>query len=295
VKAWRCAALLAALAATPAFALEFEPSVRYWISEGRTTWNHNAQPANPGFGNPTSQLTYSGMKSGVLEFGLTVRFGEFFGAAAIGAGAIDGGTLRDEDWFVGQVKFSDTDSVIKGDALNYWMLDFGRNLAWNERGLLAVFIGYGQYHEIIEAFGATDNLANGAVLVPSSVKVITNDAKWTFVRLGLNGKVRLGQRFTFLGEIAYAALDLRNEDSHHLRNDLGPVPNIHMRGTGNGVMWQLEGRVALFKGASLSLAYRDWRFKADGTISFGASGRSLPLNAFETTRSGARVGFNYVF
>src|SRR6185503_12707696 len=104
-----CAAAFAGEAA----AVEIEPSIQYWASEGKTTWNHNAKPANPAFGNPTSQLTYSGMKSGIVEMGLTVRIGEWFGTGTFGSGSIDGGTRRDEDWLAGQVKFSDTDSAIR--------------------------------------------------------------------------------------------------------------------------------------------------------------------------------------
>lgn len=265
------------------------------MSEGKTTWNHNAQPASPIFGNPTSQLTYSGMKSGILELGLTVRINGFFTAFAIGQGKIDGGNLRDEDWLAGQVKFSDTDSVIKGDEIRYFMLDFGYNFFQHKRAGVGGFVGYGEYHEVIDAFGVADKLAGGAQVIPTSVRVITNDAKWTFLRLGVNGRFKPWEPLTLLAEVAILSTDLTNEDSHHLRGDLGPVPNIHMSGSGNGSMWQLEARYNVFKGATLSLAYRDWRLQADGTIRFGASGQSLPLNKFETTRSGARLGFSYRF
>ena len=286
----------AAAFAGPAVAVEIEPSIQYWMSEGKTTWNHNAQRANPAFGNPTSQLTYSGMKSGIAELGLAVRIGEWFGAGTFGSGSIDGGTLRDEDWLAGQVKFSDTNSVIKGDEIRYWMLDVGRNVFRNRKFAVAALGGFGKYQEVIDAYGATNNLAGGAVLAPASTRVITNDATWTFFRMGAAGRFRPWEPLTLSAELAYLpVVDLSSEDSHYLRGDLGPVPNIHMSGTGDGHMWQLEARYNVFKGAILSLAYRDWRFRADGTIRFGASGQSLPLNNFETTRSGARLGFSYRF
>lgn len=276
--------------------MEFEPSIRYWESEGKTTWNHNAQPASPIYGNPTSQLTYSGMKSRIVEVGLTVRVSEWFSTGTFGTGSIRGGTLRDEDWLAGQVKFSDTDSVIKGDEIRYWMLDVGRTVFRNRRFAIAPFAGFGKYQEVIDAYGATNNLAGGAVLAPTSTRVITNDATWTFFRIGVVGSFRLVQRLTLSAEAAYLPVaDLTSEDSHYLRGDLGPVPNIHMSGTGDGHMGQLEARYNVFKGAVLSLAYRDWRFTANGSIRFGANGQSLPLNKFETTRSGARLGFSYLF
>jgi len=287
-------ACVAALAG-PAAAVEFEPSIQTWLSKGSTTWNHNAQKANPAFGNPTSQLTYSDMKSDILEIGLTVRHREFFGTATIGTGAIDSGTLRDEDWLAGQVKFSDTNSVIKGDELHYWMIDVGRNFFWSERTTLGAFIGVGQYYEVIDAFGITDNFT-GATVRPASTRVISNDARWTFFRLGVNGKLSPWAPLMLTAEIAYLPfVDLKSEDSHYLRNDLGPVPNIHMEGSGDGLMWQVEARYTIFTGASFFVAYRDWRLKADGDIRFGSSSQRLPLNNFETTRSGVRLGFAYRF
>lgn len=275
--------------------MEFEPSIQFWKSEGKTTWNHNAQQANPALGNPTSQLTYSGMKSDIIELGLTVRHGDFFGIATVGTGSIDSGNLQDEDWLAGQVKFSDTNSAIRGDELHYWMLDGGRHLLWVPRATLAAFIGVGQYYETIDAFGVTDNFT-GAITVPSSRKVITNEARWSFFRIGLNGKVSPWTPLILSAEVAYLPyVDLSNEDSHHLRGDLGPVPNIHMNGTGDGLMWQAEARFTIFTGASIFVAYRDWRFKADGDIRFGSSSQRLPLKDFETTRSGVRLGFSYRF
>lgn len=286
---------LAALAGQAA-AVEIEPSIRYWSSEGRTTWSHNAQPADPVLGNPTSQLTYSGMRGGLVELGLTVRGGEWFGTGSFGSGSIEGGKLRDEDWFAGQVKFSDTDSVIQRDDIRYWVLDVGRDVFRARRFAVAAFGGLGKYQETIDAFGVTDNLGAGAVLVPVTTRVITNEATWTFFRIGAIGSFRPVERLTLSAEAAYLPiLDLSNEDSHHLRGDLGPVPNVHMSGSGDGYMAQVEARLAVFRGAIVSLAYRDWRFTADGTIRFGPSGESLPLKRFETTRSGARAGFSYRF
>jgi hypothetical protein len=275
--------------------VEFEPAVQLWKSEGKTTWNHNAQPANPAFGNPTSQLTYSGMKSDVIEVGLTVRHWQFFGTATIGTGSIDSGNLQDEDWLAGQVKFSDTNSEIRGDSLSYWMLDGGYHLVRGPRGSFAGFVGVGQYYETIDAFGVIDNFT-GVTTVALSRKVISNEARWSFFRLGVNGKVTPWAPLTLSAEFAYLPyVDLSNEDSHHLRGDLGPVPNIHMTGSGDGVMWQVEGRLTIASSASIFVAYRDWRFRADGDIRFGSSSQKLPLNSFETTRSGVRLGFSYRF
>jgi hypothetical protein len=235
------------------------------------------------------------MKSDVVELGLTVREGDFFGALSVGTGSIDSGNLQDEDWLAGQVKISDTNSAIQGDQLYYWTLDGGRHLLWVPHATLAAFVGVGQYYETIDAFGITDNLT-GATVRPTSVKVITNDARWSFFRIGLNGKVSPWAPLILSAEVAYLPyVDLSSEDSHYLRNDLGPVPNIHMTGTGDGLMWQAEARFTIFSGASVFVAYRDWRFTADGDIRFGTSSQRLPLKNFETTRSGVRLGFSYRF
>lgn len=104
------------------------------------------------------------------------------------------------------------------------------------------FIGFNYWQEEAEAFGARcnrDDLAGafcgppGSIVVPFSTKVITNQASWAALRLGAEMKVSLRDRLSFIGDAAaLPAAYLWNEDSHHLRRDLGLGPNIEDQGIG---------------------------------------------------------------
>ena len=44
-----------------------EAGGRYWWSQGKTQWNHNAQRADPALGNPTSVLIYDRLYAHSIE------------------------------------------------------------------------------------------------------------------------------------------------------------------------------------------------------------------------------------
>ena len=99
--------LLGAAGAAQAQAGEF--GVRYWYSEGKTAWSHNAQMLNPSLGNPTSILTYDGLKAHSVELHGRKSFNDnLYIKGYAGFGGIKSGSLDDEDFLAGQVKFMDT-------------------------------------------------------------------------------------------------------------------------------------------------------------------------------------------
>jgi hypothetical protein len=78
------------------------------------------------------------------------------------------------------------------------------------------------------------------------------------------GRARLGLDVAL---VPYAKF--RNEDSHHLRGDLGPVPNIVDSGDGWGVQSDLELRYQIARRTEVGLGVRYWYFEArDGTSDF---------------------------
>jgi hypothetical protein len=134
----------------------------------------------------------------------------------------------------------------------------------------------------------------GSVAVPFSTAVISNEALWHGFRFGLNGEVYLTPRFKISGEVAWIPYArLSNEDSHHLRADLGPVPNIVHSSVGDGIA--LEGVLSydLTDRFTIGVGARYWHFEAEGgTVVFAAQTpfpANATLNKFESERYGAFV------
>src|SRR5436190_6327077 len=194
--------------------------------------------------------------------------------------------LNDQDFSAGQVKFSETNSSIKEGTLGYLTIDGGFDFVRRYRTSLGVFGGFNYWNEKVEAFGSTSVVPPGAPAIPNGTKVITNEMNWYSFRVGLAGRVQVGDSLNLSGTIAAVPVAvLRNDDSHHLRTDLGSTPNITMDGTGYGVQLDGEARFNLFKHTDIGLGARYWRLKATGDIHF-AGGPALELKEFQSTRYG---------
>jgi hypothetical protein len=269
----------------------WEFGVRYWWSRGSTQWNHDASGASPFFGNPTSVLVYDRLNAHSVEAHAARRWrSRWFASGSIGGGTIYGGNLNDSDYFAGQVKFSETNSSVTDGDLAFLTLDVGYDPFRSAAGsALGIFGGFNYWNEKVVASGASFVVPEGATGVPSNIPVITNEMKWYSIRAGLNGRLQLTEKARFTASVALVPRTwLRNNDSHHLRSDLGPTPNIRMEGTGRGVQLDAEARYALYKSVELGLGLRYWRLRADGEIRF-AGGQPLPLNEFESKRYGATL------
>ncbi|HVL35945.1 MAG TPA: hypothetical protein VM489_09785 [Burkholderiales bacterium] len=285
------AALCLAFYGIPLLAAErpaTELGVRYWLSEGRTAWNHTA---GGGFGNPTSVLTYDRLTAHSVELHAHRGLGEaWFVRGDAGVGHIRSGRLDDDDYFAGQVLFSSTRSDVRGDGLSHFTLDVGRTLggAWQARGArLHLFAGYQYWSERYEAYGLRYRVnLFGDPDLGGNVPVIRNEVRWSSLRAGIGGRFELG-RTALLADFALVPYtELHNRDFHYLRGDLGPVPNIHMNGHGSGWQFQAEARRALGRNVELGLGVRHWHLKADGTIRFQPAPGGLPLNRLETRHTG---------
>lgn len=120
-----------------------ELSAGTWISVGDTRWAHDASSV-PGFGDPTSKLTYKDVGSNVID--LTGKFWlspRTFGRLNGGFADIGGGRLTDDDYATGQRVFLRTTSNIGGNNMYYINADLGGRVMdfVNSRGYLDIFEG----------------------------------------------------------------------------------------------------------------------------------------------------------
>ena len=267
-----------------------EFGVRYWYSDSTTTRSHNAQPLVPSLGNPTSVLTYEDLRAHALELHGRKRFGgSWFVKGNAGIGTIKNkASFDDEDFFAGQVKFSDSTSVVNGDKLAYFTIDVGRDLWRFRNGSAGLFIGYQYWSETLDAFGAAFTVGN-VPRIPDSVAVISNEVTWNSLRAGITATTHLSAATRFTVDAAFVPFAHgRDEDSHLLRqnpNDLGPAPNIHIQGDGYGFQLDLELRHAVQRDWEIGAGVRYWWLRAtDGTRN--AAGTSVPLVELESERFG---------
>ena len=279
----------------PAQAQDAELGVRYWYSSAKSTRSHNAQSVDARLGNPTSVLTYTNLDAHALELHGRKSFaGDWFVKGNAGLGTITGGSLRDEDFNVGQVRDTDTTSTVKGNGLRYASIDFGRELWRFENGTAGLFVGYHYWRERVDAYGVVSILGSTPiVLIPDSVPAITNETTWQSLRIGLAAAARVGPQTRFAFDAAFVPYaHLRDEDSHWLRQDasagpffLGPAPNIHIEGAGYGFQFEFELRHTLQAAWELGAGLRYWWLRSeDGTRK--ALGTSVPIIEIESQRVG---------
>lgn len=294
-RALRTIALLLLLAALPVAAQErgFDLGVRYWLSRGHHQFSHNASVVDPTLGNPTSVLTYEDTDAHALEIYGRRDFGTlWFLRGSIGIGDVRKGSLDNEDYATGQVKFSDTTSSVRGDRLSHFTLDAGRELWRSARGSpwLEGFIGFQQWSETLDAFGADATV--GPIQISEQTLVITNDVRWRSLRVGLGLQARFGSATRLAADVAFIPYsDVRNEDSHHLRTDLGPTPNVITTGTGGGVQLDVELRHALRRGTEIGIGLRHWQLRSvDADVAL--AGVTVPVNEIETRRTGVTVSLS---
>ena len=288
-------------------AADYELGVGLVYTTGQTDWNHDASTA--GLGNPASELIYEELDTLALEFNGRVSlrrlgsgFSKSFVRGNVGFDVDSGdGNLRDDDWQVGQVLFSSTDSEIPGTDLFYLPADVGHEmLTFGEgRGSLALFMGYSYWTEENEAYGAYNRLT-GAQAISTAIRVINNKVEWHSFRLGALAEFSLNDRLNLTADVAFIPYaDMHNEDSHLLRGDLGAVPNIVMDGSGLGFQGEVGLAYDVTQNWVAALGFRYWNLQGDGDIVFSANtptpSTALPLNDFDTFRYGISADLIYSF
>jgi hypothetical protein len=194
---------------------QWQIGARYWWSEGQTRSDLNSSKNTPILGNPTSTLDYDGMTGNAGEFFWSARNETAtFAKGIIGAGGLSGGGLDDKDFFVGQIKFSDTYSKIEGDSLIYGTIDVGQDFTILEgatKVTFSPFVGFNYWQETVSAYGARCNVDDiggffcgppGKIKVPFSTRVIKNETNWASLRLGAEATMKLWDRLTLRGDAA---------------------------------------------------------------------------------------------
>jgi len=288
---------------------QWELGLRHWYSEGKTRFDVNSSRQAPILGNPTSTLTYDGIDANSLEFVWGVRNeSRTFFKGFVGGGWLDGGSLDDEDYLAGQIKFSDTYSSLDGESMGFGTMDIGQDFTVVDGKAVVVispFVGFNYWQETVNGFGARCNADDvggafcgppGSVAVPFSTEVISNKASWSSLRLGAEFKARFWDRLTLRGDAAILPVAyLWNEDSHFLRSDLGPVPNIEDSGTGWG--YQLEGEIRLdvTQHWALGAGVRYWYAETNGDSDFLHLGVTTELQDFTSERFGVFSNVTYRF
>lgn len=270
----------------------FEAGLRYWLSIGRTQLSHNAQSLDPTAGNPTSILTYEDLEAHVLELqGRWTSAERWFIKGNVGLGVIRSGSFDDEDYLAGQFKFLDTTSSVTAKRLSYFSLDIGRDLWLTGAGrtTAGLFAGFQLWNEHADAFGlivTTDPFGIAGGNLPDNLLVISNKVTWKSLRVGLATRTFISKRTSIVVDLALIPYTrVRDEDSHHLRSDLGPVPNIIKTGTGWGAQADLELRHAVGENLELGAGVRHWRLKATRGTDV-ALGTAVPIVDLESTRTG---------
>ncbi|ASQ45637.1 hypothetical protein [Legionella clemsonensis] len=285
--------------------------IRYWHSTGNTSWNHDPSVVDSFFGNPGSVLDYKKMGANSTEFFFQfAHTSGLFVKGLVATGSIYKGNLEDKDYLAGQIKFLDTTSSLKNGNIDYLSFNWGGNIYENvephqtiylER--LGILAGYFYWRDNIHAFGARCNPDDiggllcgppGFVSIPFFINVISNKARWDAFRVGITTDIHLTSKLLLNADIAYIPIaHLRNEDSHHLRFDLGAIPNILMKANGHGLMADVVAAYTITNQLNIGLGARYWEFMSKGSVVF--SDIVLPLNDFDSKRYGIFAQASYTF
>ena len=122
------------------------------------------------------------------------------------------------------------------------------------------------------------------------VAVLRYEPTMHAARIGVESRIAIDEHWSFSGEIAgvpFAAL--RNKDSHLLRADLGPAPNVITDSTyAFGIEAELFVNYAFTPNIEMGAGVRYWGVTANkGGVRFGPDfGMTDPLNKFDQQRYG---------
>jgi outer membrane protease len=270
-KASPVAARWGEFAQTPAIFGEF--GLRYVFSSNKTAKNLYDFPG----GSMVSRLTYSGMDGHAAEgFGRVEHTSGFFLKGYVGAGVLLKGKLQDEDFPPGIVPYSSTDSRQDDGTLAYAAIDLGYSFIRQPGLRIGAFAGYHYLDQTVNAFGCVQGASNTAICggggLPEPWKVISQNNHWNSLRVGLDAKIALGDRFSLSLDAAWLPyVKLQGADTHWLRIGnypgafTGPVPE-----DGKGTGYQLEAVLSYAVNPNINVAVggRYWRMETSGNTHF---------------------------
>ncbi len=256
----------------PAFQAEF--AARYWYGSAKTGKSLYDVPSSSDA--MVSRLTYSGLTTNAGElYGRVAFTGGWFIKGYVGAGGVSQGKLQDEDFPPVVDTYSSTTSGQSGGYLTYASADLGYDVVRGGDFRVGAFVGYHYFDEAVNAYGCAQTAGNPDICqpqVPASYEVITQNNAWQSVRLGLDGSVKLGDRFKLSAEAAWLPyVWLNGADTHWLRigtaigDFSGPIPE---GGTGQGYQFEALLSYQVTQYASVGVGARYWHMQAKGNSDF---------------------------
>ncbi|HEY2533182.1 MAG TPA: outer membrane beta-barrel protein [Xanthobacteraceae bacterium] len=269
--------------APPLKNFQLEVGTRYWFSSGKTKSNL----FNRELGVQASRLTYSDLTAHAAEtFARIDHVSGWFLKGYAGLGVVTGGNLKDEDFPPIVMPYSATTSSQRDGSLTYATIDVGYDFLRTPIYQLGPFVGYNYYREKLNADGCTQTATNpacGGAGVPNSIQVISNDAQWNSVRLGLNGQIAVTDRLTLSADAAwlpYTKLD--DTDTHWLRiNAPGPAAG------GNGLTGPIAQNGTAHDGYQLETILS---YMVTPSFSVGVGGRYWHMDTTSGTANFTDVG-----
>ncbi|GEO98175.1 omptin family outer membrane protease [Methylobacterium haplocladii] len=256
---------------------DFETGERYFYSTG-THRNGVSDPAG-------SRVNYEnfGAHSGETFARLDHVPTGFFLKGFFGSGFVKSGRVNE------QTLASTATHKVKDGDIAYATIDAGYAFLRGSNYRVGGFVGYQYFSELANGFGCIQNAGgaacNGAVAVPNSVKVLSEDAHWNAIRVGLDGEVRY-DRFKLAVEGAYLPyVTLEGYDRHWLNPAINPTPQ---RGTGDGYFAQGLVSYDLSPVVSIGVGARYWKMNAESNRSSFLGAIASPAK-FETDRYGGFI------
>ena len=207
-----------AIAAMPA-AAQPAPFLNGWAIEGGTRyWYSTGTSKNTsGGGTLLSRLTYDNLTGQSGEFFARVDTpAEVFIKGFVGAGAITGGKMNDEDW--GLIEEIDSEEKTKvptafevtGSTVSGWLKyaagDVGYNVWHTHDYKVGPFVGYSYFHQTMNSFGCVQLTTPGSICdppAPANQTTISQDDTWQALRVGVSAVATIWERFGINGDVAY--------------------------------------------------------------------------------------------
>lgn len=291
--------------------ITFELGARYWYSWGRHKYDLGLLKTEPVPSHSLiSRLTYDDLTASTGE--LTARItapSNLFAKGFIGGGSITDGHMTDEDFVipgdtVASIPYSNTNSPkVRGDVPVYGTIDLGYDW-WRGAGhRLGTYVGYNYYRETMGAYGVIQianplgpmGSAAGGPLAPTGHAIITQEATWQSLRLGVAGEFRLTPRFMLSVDAAFLPYVSVDAEDRHFFGSTSEIASINPL-RGNGVGTQLEAMLSYDLTAELSLGIgaRYWAmWTRDASMTRSFDGSSGPITSappqhlrLETERAG---------
>ncbi|EJW10102.1 hypothetical protein A33M_0489 [Rhodovulum sp. PH10] len=297
---WGFGPLTTAAGALPMLPLAMhaaDPSVPPWrIEVGTRVWyatGHTQKDLFDPFETArlNSRLLYGDTDSVAGEtFGRLDHRSGLFVKGYFGAGGLDGGTLRDED-FPGETFYSNTASELKNGRLRYAGADIGWRILATPEGELGPYLGYRYVHERVNGFGCRQT-ATDAVCDPAlSGLGLSETTTWRGPAVGLNARTRLGDRLRLEVDGAVLPYVARSGyDNHWFRPDIDPQIE-----PGHGWGGQIEAVLsyAVTPQWSVGVGGRYWYFTTtEAHTQFPGSAPDSPMT-FVTERYGGFLQASY--